>query len=436
MSFYTSLSGLQGAQTELSTIAHNLANVGTNGFKRSRVDFGDVIASTATKSPTQMIGSGTFVKAVRQQFGQGGLQQSSSALDLAISGEGFFAVKPNANTAEIAFTRNGSFSVNADRYVVDAQGGSLQVYPVDGSGTVIATGLNSTQSLRLPLTSGTPRATTTASMSLNLSANADVPSANPRYAVAGNPYAFDRFDPQTYNNSTATTVYDSVGNPMTLTNYFVRENAPSPGVPDSNWTVYSFIGDQQLSSDPATSAPAVPLALQFDANGVLTSPSNPTQFATYSPPGAADQDITIDFSQGTTQRPAAFSISTVSQNGEPVGQLEGVTVDASGIVRASFSNGETEALGKVVLAQFSSPQGLRQLGNSYWAASGLSGEARVGEAGLSGFGNLMSGAIERSNVDITEELVGLIAAQRNFQANAKAIDTANTLSQTIINIRN
>ena len=180
----------------------------------------------------------------------------------------------------------------------------------------------------------------------------------------------------------------------------------------------------------------MPLTLRFDANGVLTSPSNPTQFATYSPPGAADQDITIDFSLGTTQRPAAFSVNASSQNGEPVGQLEGVTVDSAGIVRASFSNGQTEALGKIVLAQFSNPEGLRQLGNSYWATTGISGEARLGEAGLSGFGNLMSGAIERSNVDITEELVGLIAAQRNFQANAKAIDTANTLSQTIINMRN
>jgi flagellar hook protein FlgE len=433
MSFYTSLSGLQGAQTELSVISHNLANVGTNGFKRSRIEFGDVIASTATKSPTQMIGAGTFVKAVRQEHSQGGLQQSQSSLDLAISGEGFFAVKPNANTAQIAFTRNGAFSVSADRYVVDAQGGNLQVYPVDGSGTVVATGLGSTENLRLPLTSGTPQATTEVGISVNLSANAPIPSAHPRYDTT-NPYAFDRFDPETYNNSTATVIYDSVGNPITLTNYYVRETVPSSGTPSSNWTVYTYVGDTQLSSNPSQPSPAVPTTLTFDNNGVLTNVNAPIQFSTFTPAGAAAQDVTIDFSIATTQRAAAFSLNASSQNGEPVGQLEGVTVDASGIVRASFSNGETQALGKVVLAQFSNPQGLRQLGNSYWAASGISGEARLGEAGLGGFGNLMSGAIERSNVDITEELVGLIAAQRNFQANAKAIDTANTLSQTIINL--
>lgn len=433
MSFYTSLSGLQGSQNELSVISHNLANVGTNGFKRSRVDFGDVIASTVTNSPTQMIGSGTVVKAVRQQFTQGGLQQSQSSLDLAINGEGFFVVKPNPNTAEIAFTRNGGFGVDSERYVVDAQGGHLQVYPVDGSGTVVATGLSSTENLRLPLTSGTPLATTEVGIAVNLSANAPIPSAHPRYD-ASNPYAFDRFDGETYNHSTATVIYDSVGNPITLTNYYVRETVPSSAEPSSTWTVFTFVGDRQISSDPAQPEPPVPLTLEFDNNGVLTNQAGPVQFSTFDPAGAASQDITIDFSVNTTQRPAAFTLNASSQNGEAIGQLEGVTVDANGVVRASFSNGETQALGKVVMAQFSSPEGLRQLGNSYWASTGISGEARLGEPNIGGFGGLMSGAIERSNVDITEELVGLIAAQRNFQANAKAIDTANTLSQTIINL--
>lgn len=435
MSFYTSLSGLQGAQTELSTISHNLANVGTNGFKRSRVEFGDVIASTATKSPTQMIGSGSYVKAVRQQFAQGGLQQSASSLDLAISGEGFFVVKPNPNTTEVAFTRNGAFSVSADRFVVDAQGATVQVYPVDGSGTVVSTGIDSTVSLRLPQTNGTPRQTTEARVSVNLSANSPVPADDPRWTAAS-PYAFSRFDPDTYNFSASTVVYDSVGNPMTLTNYYVRQNAPTGATTTTDWLVYSFVGDQQLSADPTQPTPPVPLTMTFDANGNLQTPAAPTTFATFQPIGAAPQDMTIDFSIATTQRPSASTIIAQSQNGEPIGQLEGVTVDANGLVRASFSNGAVEPLGKMVMARFANPQGLRQLGNSYWAASGLSGEPDVGEAGQGGFGSLLAGAIERSNVDITEELVGLIAAQRNFQANAKAIDTASNLAQTIINIRN
>lgn len=433
MSFYTSLSGLQGAQTDLSAISHNLANVGTNGFKRSRVEFGDVIASSATSSPTQQIGSGSVVKGVRQQFSQGGIQQSSSALDLAISGEGFFAVRRNANSAEMAFTRNGAFAVDASRFVVDSQGANLQVYPVDGSGNVVATGLDQTINLQLPQTSGSPVPTANVGLSINLPANGDIPSADPTYNAA-NPYVFDRFDPNSYNHSTTTVIYDSTGTPMSLTNYYVRETAPTPGDPTSDWSVFSFVGDQQLSTDPAV--PATPLTITFDNSGALVTPTAATPYATFTPLGGSPQDITVDFSIMTTQRPAAFGLTAFSQDGIPVGQLEGVTVDNAGLVKASFSNGETRALGKVVVAGFPNPQGLRQLGNSYWQATGISGDVIAGEANVSGMGSLMSGAIERSNVDITEELVGLIAAQRNFQANAKAIDTANTLSQTIINIRN
>ena len=432
MSFYTSLSGLQAAQTEMSTISHNLANVSTNGFKKSRTEFGDVMASSVSMSPTQMIGSGTVVKAIRQQFGQGGSMQSTSSLDMMISGEGFFAVKPDMNSAKVAFTRNGGFSVDADRYVVDSNGGHLQVYPVDGSGTVVATGLDSTINLRLPATSGTPQATEAVALSVNLSANASIPKDNALFN-ATNPYAFDRFNPATYNNSTQTTVYDAAGNALTLTNYYVRDTAAAGTPPTSTWQVYSFVGDQQLGT--GTGAPG-PQVLTFDAAGVLTSPTAPIEFNGFTPSGTTvPQEITLDFGAATTQLSQPFSKLGETQDGRAVGQLEGVSVGEDGIVRASFSNGDIQALGKVVLANFSNPSGLRQLGNSYWASTGQSGEARLGEAGANGFGALMSGAVERSNVDITEELVGLIAAQRNFQANAKSLETSSQISQTIFNMR-
>lgn len=425
MSFFTSLSGLQAAQTEMSTISHNLANVSTNGFKRSTTQFADVIASTANSNPTNVIGSGTVVKSVRQQFSQGGFTQSSSALDVAVSGEGFFVVKsPDASGNGVAYTRNGSFLVNSDRYVVDGQGNRLQVYPVDGSGAVIATGLGSTVPLQLPQTSGVPVATTNVNLSLNLNANSSVPTD-----------AFDRFDPATYNHSTQTTVFDASGNAMTLTSYFVRTSAPSSSDPSSSWEVYSFVGDQQLSAD-ADPAAGTPISMSFDGTGAMTAPTGATTFAGFLPPGStANQVLSVDFGNATTQVYKPFNVAAATQDGAPVGQLEGVTIGEDGTVRASFSNGDTQALGKVVLASFSNPTGLRQLGSSTWSASGLSGDPRLGEPGIQGFGGLMSGAIERSNVDITEELVGLIAAQRAFQANAKALDTASQISQTIFNIR-
>ncbi len=428
MSFYTSLSGLQAAQTDMSTISHNLANVSTNGFKKSRTEFADVIASSVSLNPNQMIGSGTVVKAIRQQFGQGGMQQSASSLDIAVAGDGFFAVKPSLDAAGVNFTRNGSFLVDSNRYVTDSQGGYLQVYPVDGSGAVVATGLGSTVNLRLPQTSGVPEATENVALSLNLSAYSSVPSEASRFGP-DTPYAFDRFDPGTYNNSTQTTIYDASGNPLTMTSYFVRETTDAP----STWSVYTFVGDKQLGTDAANPQP---VTLTFDASGALTNPTAPTQFAPFTVGSSTtEQSIALDFGSATTQLGAPFSVDSRSQDGKAVGQLDGVTVGEDGIVRASFSNGDSLALGKVALANFSNPSGLRQLGNSTWAATGLSGEPRLGEPGVNGFGGLMSGAIERSNVDITEELVGLIAAQRNFQANAKALDTASQISQTIFNIR-
>lgn len=428
MSFYTSLSGLQAAQTDMSTISHNLANVSTNGFKKSRTEFADVIASSVSLNPNQMIGSGTVVKAIRQQFGQGGMQQSASSLDIAVAGDGFFAVKPSLDAAGVNFTRNGSFLVDSNRYVTDSQGGYLQVYPVDGSGAVVATGLGSTVNLRLPQTSGVPEATENVALSLNLSAYSSVPSEASRFGP-DTPYAFDRFDPGTYNNSTQTTIYDASGNPLTMTSYFVRETTDAP----STWSVYTFVGDKQLGTDAANPQP---VTLTFDASGALTNPTAPTQFAPFTVGSSTtEQSIALDFGSATTQLGAPFSVDSRSQDGKAVGQLDGVTVGEDGIVRASFSNGDSLALGKVALANFSNPSGLRQLGNSTWAATGLSGEPRLGEPGVNGFGGLMAGAIERSNVDITEELVGLIAAQRNFQANAKALDTASQISQTIFNIR-
>jgi len=421
MSFYTSLSGLQASQADMNSISHNLANVATNGFKKSRTDFADVIASSVSVSPTQMVGSGVVVKGNRQQFGQGNLVQSSSSLDLAISGDGFFLVKPQIDGAKVNFTRNGGFAVNQDRFVTDAQGNFLQVYPVDGSGAVVATGIDQTKSLQLPATSGTAVPTSQVNMTVNLPSSGPIPTNA----------TFDRFDPSSYNQSTSTTIYDNNGNPQTMTTYFKRTAASTgPGV-DSTWEVYNYVGDV-----PLTAGGNDKITLTFNSSGALTAPTAATTFDPFTPAGSPSAQVaTFNLGVATAQLAQPFNISSRTQDGKPVGQIEGVTVDGDGIVKASFSNGDIQTLGKVVLANFTDPAGLRQLGDSTWAATGLSGEPMLGSAGVDGFGNLMSSTIERSNVDITEELVNLIAAQRNFQANAKALDTASQISETIFNIR-
>ena len=419
MTFYTSLSGLQASQTDMSVISHNLANVGTSGFKKSRTEFADVIASNLASDPTKLVGSGAVVKGNVQQFTEGNLTTTSSALDLAISGDGFFAVKTAGANPQVDYTRNGQFLVDTHRNVVDAQGSLVQVYPVDSDGNPTATGTDGLTNLQLPQTSGTPKASSAVALDVNLSSAATAPTA-----------AFDRTNPASYNNATATTVYDASGNAETMTNYYVRQPSAS-GDTSTSWSVYSYLGNQQLTLGGSTA----PQAMTFDAKGVMTAPAAPVSFDPVTPTGSTtSQALSLDYS-GSTQVSSAFSVASRSQDGKAAGQLSGVSVDDAGIVTASFSNGDTQKLGMVALANFNNPTGLRQLGNSYWASTGVSGAANMGSAGENGYGGLMSGTVEGSNVDMTEELVDLIAAQRDFQANAKALDTQSQISQTIIDIR-
>jgi flagellar hook protein FlgE len=418
----------------MATISHNLANVSTNGFKKSRTDFADVIASSVTVAPSQQIGSGVMVKGNRQQFGQGNLLQSANALDLAVSGDGFFAVKPDPSSATVNYTRNGSFLVDANNNVTDANGNFLQVYPVDGSGNLVQASMGSLKNLTLPATSGTVKATQDVTLGVNLNAKTAVPVKTP----------FDRFDVSSYNQATTTSVFDADGNPMTMTSYYVRDTAPiasTAGQPDdlsSTWSVYSFVGDQKMTVGSRDS-----VTLQFGDTGQplysidgrpTATPQSKTKFDSFVTSSGSAQAISLDLT-ASTQTAAPFKVAKQTQDGLAVGQLQGVTVDDAGVVKASFSNGDVRALGQVALVNFSNPSGLRQIGDSGWASTGVSGVPVAGSAGQKGLGNLTSGMIERSNVDITEELVSLIAAQRNFQANSKALDTASQISQTIFNIR-
>ena len=430
MSFYTSLSGLQASQTDMSTISHNLANVSTTGFKKSRTEFADVIASSVATDPRKMVGSGVVVKGNTQQFKEGNLTTTSNALDLALVGEGFFVMKSTGTSDSVTYTRNGSFSVDSNRNVVDAQGSYLMVYPVDNDGNVTATGTDGLTNLQIQQTSGTPKATANVATAVQLSATS---------TVKANTNVFNRADTTTYTNSVATRIYDANGNPTTMTNYYVRTGgneaaqAGPPAVPakTGTWDVYTYVGDQQMKVGGASK-----VTLSFDSTGALNAtPAQPITFDTFVPTsGAASQSLKMNLGN-STQLSSAFSVNSKTQDGIAVGQLAGVTVTDGGLIQASFSNGDIVPLGKVALAKFSTPTGLRQIGNSYWAATGVSGSATLGAASADGFGSLMSGTIEGSNVDITEELVNLIAAQRNFQANAKALDTASQVSQTIFNIR-
>lgn len=430
MAMYTSLTGLNAAQTDLSTTSNNIANVGTVGFKRSRAEFGDIISSSALQSAGRVAGSGTALKTIKQQFTQGAIQSSLNVMDVALMGEGFFMVKSTSGTTDMQFTRNGSFSVNNERFVVDSGGQALQVYPVNDSGTVISTSINDTRALRLPLTSGQPRATTGINLALNLPSDAEVIPNNPIYTPT-NPYAFDPGNPTTYNRSTSTTVYDSLGNPMAAEIYYVRTSSSNSSSTTNDWNVHVIVDGTELTPSSGSS----PMQLRFDNFGQLISPTTGVGFDPLNIPGGDPLLISLDHGTSTTQYSDPFSIVSMTQDGYPSGRLDSVTVDNNGVVRASFTNGQTQALGKIAVATFANANGLKQTGDAHYTSTGISGEPILGEAGSSGVGTIRSGALEMANVDITEELVNLITAQRNFQANAKAIETDSAMTSAIINIR-
>jgi flagellar hook protein FlgE len=425
MSFYTSLSGLKGAQTDLGVVSNNIANVGSFGFKKSRAQFGDIVAASRTTA-----GQGTRLKSIEQQFSQGGFEASSKELDLAIAGNGFFMTRDGLTGGSTYFSRNGAFEIDSDRYLVDSNGGYVQVLPVDPEGNVTSGGIASARNLQLPLTSGTPRATSLMELSIGFPSNADVPADRAQYSGG---YTFDRLDPNSFNHSTQTVVYDSTGKALPATLYFVRTASTATGDATNTWDTYVFVGNEQAS---AGGTPPTPLTLEFDAAGALVSPTTPSALSPVQPAGASSPiGLTLDFGAATNQATGTFTLASLEQDGFAAGKLDDVSISEEGLVTATFSNGETQALGKLVLANFSNPTGLKQRGDARWSVTGDSGDAQIGVAGEDGFGRVQSGALERANVDITEELVALIAAQRNFQANAKAIETANNMTQAIFNLR-
>jgi len=430
MSFYTSLSGLNAAQTDLNVTSNNIANANTVGFKSSRAEFGDLISSSALQASSSVVGSGTRLKAISQEFSQGSVEGTSRTLDLMLGGQGFFVTKAPGAGGQVSYTRNGSFTPLGNGDVVDAAGNAVQVLPVDPLGNVTATGLGALQSLHIPATNGDPKATSNIDLSMNFPSDADLPADRPQFA-APNTYTFNPKDPNSYNNATSITVYDAAGNAIPATVYYVRTSSTATG---STWDAYTFVGDKQV--DPNGGTAGAPLQLSFDTNGTLTSPAAAQAYSSVTPTGAvAPLSITLDYGSATKQGAFAFSTVNSDQDGTTTGKFDNLTIDPKGLVTASYSDGSSIALGKIAVANFNNPDGLHQAGNTTWTASGDSGPPTIGEAGIDGRGTVASGELEGSNVDLTAELVNLISAERNLQANAKAIDTDKQMVSSIINMQ-
>jgi len=408
MSFGIALSGLNAAQTDLNVTANNIANSATNGFKQSRSEFAELFAVSPQGVSRNQFGNGVKVAAVAQQFAQGNINTTNNSLDLAMSGQGFFVLSDGGATA---YSRAGAFQVDNSGYVVNSQNQRLQVFPPAVTGINTST----TTDLRLVTSESPPQATTSVETVFNLPANSSEPTSAP----------FDPADPNSFNEARSVTIYDSLGAAHTASLYWSKTATPN------DWSMNVYV-----DGNPVGAAQA----LSYSSTGVLTSPANgqivlPAYDAAAGlATGAAPIQMTFDVSR-STQYGDTFGMTSSTQDGFTTGRLIGIDVDSTGVVQARFTNGRSTSLGQVAVANFSNPQGLQQLGNTNWAETNASGQPLYGQAGGSGYGLIQSGALEASNVDITAQLVNMITAQRNFQANAQMIQTADQVTQTIINIR-
>lgn len=422
MSFDTALSGIRAASSDLSVVGNNISNSATTGFKSSRAEFADVYyASSIGGMGANTVGQGVNLQAVTQQFSQGNISFTDNALDLAINGSGFFQL--NADGSRI-YTRAGNFHVNSDGIVVNNQGYELMALGADNNGQITGTVGN----IDLNTSYIDPQATTAVEGIFNL----DSREVEPLMAWGG---PFDAFatpptapDPQMYTSATSNTIYDSLGNAHTMSTYF-RKTANA-----NEWEAYTLI-DGVSATGPDTFA--------FDTNGRFDSASLPVEIsvagwqpldANGAANGAAAQSFTIDLSE-STQFGTDFAVNALSQDGYTSGQLASVDIDETGVIFARYTNGQSQVLGQVVLANFPNIQGLQPLGNTSWAETYTSGAPVVSTPATAGMGVIQAGALEESNVDLTSELVSLITAQRNFQANAQTIRTEDAVTQTIINLR-
>ena len=429
MSFNTALSGLRAANTDLEVTGNNIANASTTGFKRSRAEFGDVYANSLV-SGSNTTGSGVLVNSISQQFDQGNISFTDNSLDLAINGTGFFVVAESSGAT--AYTRAGYFGIDDEGYISNNSGSTLQGFLPTGTGTGVG---GTPTDLRVQSGDLAPSATSAVDLLFNLDARGDAPSISP----------FNPNDADTFNSSTSLTLFDSRGQAQVLSTFYEKTAA------ENVWNMHAYISDDagnlQNVISPAGGAGGVNpfFELTFGTDGLLTG-TNPAALTidNWNPQGSNQSStngstvVTSDFTVhiGTsTQFGSDFSIAAVDQNGFATGKLTGLEINATGEVFARYTNGEALILGQVAMALFSNEQGLNPLGGTGWSQSFESGEPVVGAPLTGNLGGIQSGALEESNVDLSEELVRLIIAQRNFQANAKTIETADTVTQAIINIR-
>ncbi len=432
MSFQQGLSGLNASSKNLDVIGNNIANSGTYGAKGSRAEFADVYAAALNGAGQNQIGIGTTLSTVAQQFTQGNISTTENPMDMAINGSGFFQLTRPDGT-DLGYSRNGQFQLDKNGYVVNAGGLQLQGYALDPT-TRRASGVIGP--IQLPTQGIAPRTTATVDARLNLDARVPAPDATtPAFAIGNT---------ASYASSTSVPVFDAQGNEQVLTMYFRRTAT------DNQWEVYTGLNGQPVPA-PAGGGSQLPVGrLSFNADGSLDAAASGSlaadgsftagpvtaslPFASATLGGATGVQVSLGFA-GSTQWGTSFGLHQIAQDGYAVGQLTGFDVTADGTFEARYSNGKSVGAARIALANFRNPQGLTPGGNNMFRATPASGQAAVGVPGSADLGLLQGGALEESNIDVTQQLVAMIEAQRAYQASAQTIKTQDQVQSTVVNLR-
>ncbi|RDX38298.1 flagellar hook protein FlgE [Vibrio campbellii] len=435
---YVSLSGLSSAQLDLNTTSNNIANANTYGFKESRAEFSDVYSNSLFTNAKTTPGGGAQANQVAQQFHEGSSIYTNNPMDLRVSGTGFFAVaKDRLIPQQNEMTRNGAFHLNKDNYMVTANDEFLLGYQVNPESGEVSS--YEPQPINIPAEFGKPKQTANIEVGVNLPANGDLKD----------PTQFDFSDPDTYNRSTSSTIYDSMGQSYKLTTYYLKDQT-QPNTWQTYYTVTDKGGEKPLNvanGDAATPTGHVGHTMKFNNDGTLASLNNGQPItsvalgdpATNTNPvdlNGADPAQTLNFGLGSaTQFAAPFELTKFDEDGATTGFLTKIDFDENGSVLGTYSNGENVTLGRVALVRVPNEQGLDKKGGTQWDSTQFSGDKIWGESNKGSFGTINNGMLEQSNIDMTQELVDLISAQRNFQANSRALEVHNQLQQNILQIR-
>jgi flagellar hook protein FlgE len=393
-------SGMQAAMTDMDIISNNIANAKTYGFKKSSASFADLVPVLGNASGPQ-IGMGVKLTNVQQNFAPGNSVQTASASDLSINGDGFFVLK-NITTGQNIYSRAGQFDFDqvSGNFLIGNQ--KLQGFPAV-NGKIPAGSIPSDITINTA-TQPAKATTTVTAQGMNLNSSDTVPATTP----------FNATDTTSYNFTTHSTVYDSLGNSTGLDLYYVK-TAPNA------WSVYSAVNGTVLNA-------ASPGSMTFSQDGQLTSSTGLSSLSYTPTTGASAMNLNVSLA-GTTQYGNDNSTLPFSSDGYPSGQFGGYQIDNNGIITANYSNGPAVLVGQVAIAEFSSPQNLQNLGGAQWQETSNSGAPKVNV--LNSMNNVKQGMLEGSNVDIASELVSLMSSQNTFQANAQVEQVYNQVMQTV-----